>query len=55
VLNNHFYLGEVKYKNEILPGEQPPIIDRELLTQSGRNHSTGGPTAPFCATSPTIC
>ena len=28
VLSNHFYIGEVKYKNEILPGEQPPIMDR---------------------------
>src|SRR5450755_3048874 len=31
VLSNHFYLGDVKYKNEILPGEQPPIMDRELF------------------------
>jgi site-specific DNA recombinase len=31
VLGNHFYIGEVKYKNEILPGEQPPIVDRELF------------------------
>src|SRR3981189_396940 len=31
VLSNHFYTGEVKYKNEILPGEQPPIMDRELF------------------------
>ena len=31
VLNNHFYIGEVKYKNEILPGEQPPIMDRTLF------------------------
>jgi hypothetical protein len=23
VLSNPFYIGEVKYKNEILPGEQP--------------------------------
>jgi site-specific DNA recombinase len=30
VLSNHFY-GEVKYKNEILPGEQPPIMDRTLF------------------------
>jgi site-specific DNA recombinase len=28
VLSNHFYIGEVKYENEILSGEQPPIIDR---------------------------
>ncbi len=31
LLSNHFYLGEVKYKNEILPGEQPPILDRKLF------------------------
>jgi site-specific DNA recombinase len=31
VLSNHFYIGEVKYKNEILPGEQPPIRDRTLF------------------------
>ena len=31
LLNNHFYIGEVKYKNEILPGEQPPIVDRALF------------------------
>jgi site-specific DNA recombinase len=31
VLSNHFYIGEVKCKNEILPGEQPPIMDRMLF------------------------
>jgi site-specific DNA recombinase len=31
LLNNRFYIGEVKYKNEILPGEQPPIMDRALF------------------------
>ncbi len=31
LLSNHFYIGEVKYKNEILPGEQPPNLDRELF------------------------
>jgi site-specific DNA recombinase len=31
LLCNHFYIGEVKYKNEILPGEQPPILDRALF------------------------
>src|SRR5258706_10277431 len=30
-VGNHFYIGEVKYKNEILPGEQPPIMDRALF------------------------
>jgi site-specific DNA recombinase len=31
VLSNHFYIGEVKYKDEILPGEQPLIMDRALF------------------------
>jgi hypothetical protein len=31
LLGNHFYVGEVKYKGEILPGEQPPILDRALF------------------------
>jgi site-specific DNA recombinase len=31
LLGNHFYIGEVKYKNAILPGEQPPIMDRALF------------------------
>ena len=31
LLSNHFYLGEVKYKGDILPGEQPPILDRALF------------------------
>ena len=31
MLSNHFYIGEVKYRNEILPGEQPPIMDRALF------------------------
>ena len=31
LLSNHFYIGEVKYKNEILPGEQPAIMDRALF------------------------
>src|SRR5712671_713567 len=31
LLDNHFYIGEVKYKNEILPGEQPSIMDRALF------------------------
>jgi site-specific DNA recombinase len=31
LLSNHFYIGEVKYKDEILPGEQPAIMDRALF------------------------
>jgi site-specific DNA recombinase len=31
LLRNRFYVGEVKYKDEILPGEQPVIMDRALF------------------------
>jgi DNA invertase Pin-like site-specific DNA recombinase len=31
LLHNRFYIGEVKYRGEILPGEQPPIMDRALF------------------------
>ncbi|WP_029077513.1 recombinase family protein [Bradyrhizobium sp. th.b2] len=31
LLRNRFYIGEVKYRGEILPGEQPPILDRALF------------------------
>jgi site-specific DNA recombinase len=31
VLSNHFYIGKVKYKDEILPGEQPAIMDIALF------------------------
>jgi DNA invertase Pin-like site-specific DNA recombinase len=31
LLRNRFYIGEVKYKGEILPGEQPSIIERALF------------------------
>jgi site-specific DNA recombinase len=31
LLRNRFYIGEVKYKGEILPGEQPTIMDRQLF------------------------
>jgi site-specific DNA recombinase len=30
-LRNRFYIGEVKYKGEILPGEQPAIMERQLF------------------------
>jgi site-specific DNA recombinase len=48
LLRNRFYIGEVKYKGEILPGEQPAIMERQLydavqqkLTDqwSHRNHA----------------
>jgi site-specific DNA recombinase len=31
LLRNRFYIGEVKYKGDILPGEQPAIMDRQLF------------------------
>ena len=31
LLRNRFYIGEVVYKGEILPGEQTPIVDREVF------------------------
>jgi len=30
LLRNRFYIGEVVFKGEILPGEQPAIVDRDL-------------------------
>ena len=47
LLRNRFYIGEVAFKGEILPGEQPPILDRKLfesvqrkLDEQRTNHST---------------
>jgi site-specific DNA recombinase len=31
LLRNRFYIGEVKYKGDILPGEQPAIMERALF------------------------
>jgi DNA invertase Pin-like site-specific DNA recombinase len=31
LLRNRFYIGEVNYKGQIYPGEQPAILDRELF------------------------
>ena len=30
-LRNRFYIGEVVFKGEVLPGEQPAILDRDLF------------------------
>ena len=47
LLRNRFYIGEVAFKNEVLPGEQPAIIDRKLfeavqvrLSEQLNNHTT---------------
>jgi site-specific DNA recombinase len=46
LLRNRFYIGEVVFKGEILKGEQPAILDRELfeavqtkLTEQLQNHN----------------
>jgi len=31
LLRNQFYIGQVKYRGEIFPGEQPAILDRKLF------------------------
>jgi DNA invertase Pin-like site-specific DNA recombinase len=45
LLRNRFYIGEVVFKGETLPGEQAPIIDRDLfeavqarLSEQATNH-----------------
>jgi site-specific DNA recombinase len=30
-LRNRFFIGEVRYKGEVLPGEQPAIMDKSLF------------------------
>src|SRR5438477_5927362 len=46
-LRNRFYIGEVAFKSEVLPGEQPAILDRDLfdavqtkLTEQVNSHKT---------------
>lgn len=47
MLRNRFYIGEIKFKGEILPGEQPKTLDRKLfdavqakLDEQRTNHVT---------------
>ena len=47
LLRNRFYIGEVMFKGEVLAGEQPAIIDRDLfdavqakLSEQANNHKT---------------
>ena len=46
-LRNRFYIGEVVFKGEVLPGEQPAILDRDLfdavqakLNEQRNDHTT---------------
>ena len=46
LLRNRFYIGEVVFKGDVLPGEQPAIVDRDLfeavqvkLSEQQNNHS----------------
>ena len=45
-LRNRFYIGEVQFKGEVFPGEQPAILDRKLFDavqarlEQQRNHHT---------------
>jgi DNA invertase Pin-like site-specific DNA recombinase len=39
-LRNRFFIGEVKYRGEILPGEQPAIIDKALFEAVQQKLST---------------
>ena len=45
LLRNRFYIGEVTFKGDVLPGEQPGIVDRDLfeavqakLKEQNNNH-----------------
>ncbi|SHN80812.1 recombinase family protein [Bradyrhizobium erythrophlei] len=40
LLRNRFFIGEVEYKGEILPGEQPAIMDRSLFDAVQKKLST---------------
>jgi hypothetical protein len=51
-LRNRFYIGEVVFKGEVLPGEQPAILDRDLfdavqakLNEQRNNHSVARDTS----------
>ena len=42
LLRNRFYIGEVSFKGEVLAGEQPAILDRDLFDAvQGQTERTG--------------
>jgi hypothetical protein len=57
LLRNRFYIGEVKYKDEILPGEQPAIMDRKNAAARPANSRWAAkaivaPTLPTMSSAP---
>jgi site-specific DNA recombinase len=46
LLRNRFFIGEVRYKGEVLPGAQPAILDKSLFEavqqklSAQRSHNT---------------
>lgn len=52
ILNNRFYIGEMKWHGEWLPGNHKPLIDRAVFERCqdilhGRNRRTGRPEIPL--------
>jgi site-specific DNA recombinase len=41
LLRNRFYIGEVIFKGEVLAGEQPAIVDRDLFDRPSQAERTG--------------
>ena len=51
-----FYIGEVVFRGEVFPGEQPAILDRDLfeavqakLDVQRNNHTAARAKSEFCA------
>ncbi len=52
ILNNRFYIGEVKRRDDYFPGRHRPLIDRVMFEQcqdilQGRNRRTASPDHPY--------
>ncbi|MBE7458247.1 MAG: recombinase family protein [Phycisphaerae bacterium] len=52
ILNNRFYIGEIKWHGEWLPGRHKPLIERTVFERCqdilhGRNRRTGKPEIPL--------
>ena len=56
LLRNRFYIGEVAFKGEILKGEQPAILDRELVRRgSGQAERASEQSKSARGSSPRPC